>query len=209
LPQIKNIIFDFGGVIIDIDYRLTMEAFKKLGIKNFEDQYSKASQSPLFDELETGMITAAEFHNGIRDLTKMPLTDEQIDAAWIAILIDLPKKNLDFLNSLKNNYRLFLLSNTNEIHEQAFMNMIHKKFGEDALKKTFERIYFSHHLHLRKPDTAIFNYVLKENNLRPEETLFVDDSLQHIEGAQKAGLRTFYFDKGKKLDDIFSKFKSD
>ncbi len=203
MKNIKNILFDFGGVIINIDYRLTIEAFKKLGIKNFEEHYSKLRQSHLFDELEKGMIKPAEFRNRICGISKSPLTDEQIDNAWNAILIDLPKENIDFLESLKKNYRLFLLSNTNEIHERAFLEMIQKKFGSDVLKKVFEQIYFSHHLHMRKPDPAIFSYVLKENNLQAEETLFVDDSLQHIEGAKIAGLQTSYFEKGKTLNDVF------
>lgn len=202
MKQIKNIIFDFGGVIIDIDYHLTMDAFRRLGIKNFEEQYSKLRQSHLFDALEKGTITPAAFRDRIRSISSLPLTDVQIDDAWNAILIDLPEENITFLKSLKNKYRIFLLSNTNEIHEQAFTDLIQKKFGENVLKNVFENIYYSHRLHLRKPDPAIFSYVLKENNLLASETLFVDDSFQHIEGARIAGLQTFYFEKGKKLPDI-------
>jgi HAD superfamily hydrolase (TIGR01549 family) len=205
MRDFKNIIFDFGGVIIDIDYLLTIEAFKKLGIKDFETYYSKLKQSNLFDELETGIITAAEFRNRIRESAKLSVSDSEIDAAWNSILIDLPEANVNFLDHLKNNYPIFLLSNTNEIHEQAFNEMIQKKFGEDVLKKIFRNIYFSHHIKLRKPDPEIFLYVLKENNLVASETLFVDDSPQHIEGAKKVGLQTFYFDKGKKLADILNK----
>ncbi len=202
MNKTKNIIFDFGGVIIDIDYHLTIEAFKKLGIENFEEQYSKLKQSDLFDEFERGIITSKEFRDRIRNISKLPLTDKQIDDAWNAILIDLPEENIDFLGTLKNNYNLFLLSNTNEIHELAFTEMIQKKFGENVLKKVFDKIYFSHHIHMRKPDPEIFNYVLRENNLVAAETLFVDDSPQHVESAKQVGLQTFYFDKGKTLNSI-------
>ena len=198
----KNIIFDFGGVIILIDYRLTVAAFKKLGINNFDEKYSKLTQSRLFDEFEMGMISASEFRNRIRSISTFQLSDDQIDEAWNAMLIDLPKESVDFLMTRKKNHRLFLLSNTNEIHELAFTNMIQEKFGKDVLKELFERIYFSHRLKMRKPDPDIFRYVLNENNLPAEETLFVDDSFQHIEGARKAGLATFHFESGKVLDDI-------
>jgi len=200
--KIKNIIFDFGGVIINIDYQVTVAAFKKLGIRNFEVQFSKLKQSHLFDELEKGTITPAEFFEQVRKISGAPVTDIQIRNAWNAILRDLPQQNIDFLLGLKNKYRLFLLSNTNEIHESEFMKMIEEKFGEDVLKKVFERTYFSHQINMRKPDTVIFKHVLKENNLLAEETLFIDDSPQHIEGAKIAGLQTFYFDKGKTLRDV-------
>lgn len=198
----KNIIFDFGGVIIDIDYRLTVAAFQNLGIHNFEEQFSKLRQSHLFNELEKGLITTVEFCDRISKISVVPITDQQIVDAWNAILVDLPEENIDYLANLKGKYRLFLLSNTNEIHERAFMKMIQKKFGEDVLRKIFDGVYMSHHLKMRKPDPEIFRFVLNENKLLAEETLFVDDSPQHIEGAKKIGLQTFYFEKGKTLHDI-------
>jgi HAD superfamily hydrolase (TIGR01549 family) len=118
-------------------------------------------------------------------------------------LIDLPKEKVKSLEHLKKNYRLFLLSNTNAIHEPAFTKIIKNSFGENVLEKLFEGIYFSHHLNLRKPDPEIYNYVLRKNQLLPDETLFVDDSPQHIEGAKKVGLHAFYFEKGMTLGDLF------
>jgi len=204
LPRIKNIVFDFGGVIINIDYLRTIRSFRELGIPDFEEQYSKMKQSNLFDEFEKGLISAAEFRNRIRKISNTGLTDEQIDDAWNSILINLPEVNIRFLESLKGDYKIFLLSNTNEIHERAFTEMICRQFGEDVLKRTFDNVYFSHHLKMRKPEPGIFEYVLNENNLVADETLFVDDSFQHIEGARKIGLKTFYFETGKTLPDIFS-----
>jgi len=200
---IKNIIFDFGGVIINIDYRLTIRSFLELGFDNFEEQYSKMKQSHLFDEFEKGLITPEAFRNRIRETSKKNLSDKQIDDAWNSILINLPEENIRFLGSLKGDYQLFLLSNTNEIHEQAFSKMILEQFGEDVLRKTFKKVYLSHHMKMRKPDPEIFEYVLKENNLLAAETLFVDDSPQHIEGGRKVGLKTFYFENGKTLGDLF------
>jgi FMN phosphatase YigB (HAD superfamily) len=204
MGNIRNIIFDFGGVIIDIDYQSTIRSFQNLGIGNFEEHYSKMKQSHLFDDLEKGKITPHEFRERIRSISNRALSDIEIDDAWNSILVDLPKENLDFLERIRSRFRLFLLSNTNEIHERAFNEILRKKFGEDVLGKTFDAVYFSHHLGMRKPDAEIFRHVLDENRLLVTETLFVDDSFQHIEGASKLGLQTFYFDKGKRLDDILA-----
>jgi len=190
MKVIKNIIFDFGGVIFDIDYQKPKEEFIKLGIENFPDLYSKARQSNLFDDFEKGLISSEEFREGLRTFSEKPLTDEQIDHAWNSILINIPERNVAFLQKLKTRYRLFLLSNTNAIHEAAFTEIIKKQYGRYIIDGLFEKIYFSHHVHLRKPDKEIFLLVLNENNLIAEETLFVDDSPQHIEGAKKVGLQT-------------------
>jgi len=199
--RFKNIIFDFGGVILHIDYNRTIEAFQRIGIKNFEAHYSKLKQDHLFDEFEKGLIPAAEFYARIRSGSHADITDEQIRDAWNAMLIDFPEETVEWLDSIRHNYNIFLLSNTNEIHEHAFNALIHEKFGEDVLR-VFHKVYLSHHLRMRKPDLEIFEHVLHDSHLLPQETLFVDDSFQHIEGAQKAGLQTFYFEKGMSLQDI-------
>ncbi|MCX6290664.1 MAG: HAD family phosphatase [Bacteroidetes bacterium] len=205
--QIKNIIFDFGGVIINIDFLLTVEAFHHLGVLNFEELCTGLVQDHFFDDMEKGLISPASFRNRIRDVSNVMLSDEQVDHAWNSTLLDLPEKNIRFIESLKGRYRLFLLSNTNEIHERAFSRMIREQFGENVLEKVFDKVYLSHHLQMRKPDAEIFYHVMQENNLDAMETLFVDDSFQHIEGAKKTGLQTFYFEKGKRLDDILSSLK--
>jgi FMN phosphatase YigB (HAD superfamily) len=202
MGEIRNIIFDFGGVVLHIDYQRTIDAFKKLGVADFDDRYSKLQQSTLFDDLEKGLIAPQKFCQQLKSLADSTVTDDQIVSAWNAMLLDLPAEHVHFLKKIKTNYRIFLLSNTNEIHEHAFTKMIMEKFGTNVLTENFEHVYFSHHLHLRKPNVEIFNLVVRENKLIPDETLFIDDSIQHIEGAKKAGLKTFYFDKGKTLDDV-------
>jgi FMN phosphatase YigB (HAD superfamily) len=204
MKDFKNIIFDFGGVIINIDYHRIVRSFEKLGIKNFEAKFSQLKQHHLFDDFEKGIISPEGFRNEIRTIANIPFTDKQIDAAWNSILINLPQKNIDLLLRLKKSYRLFLLSNTNAIHEKAFTEMMFRDFGENVLEKTFERIYFSHNLHMRKPDEEIFNHVIKENDIVPSETLFIDDSPQHIEGAKKTGLQTFLVENGKTTSDFFN-----
>jgi putative hydrolase of the HAD superfamily len=203
MPPFKNIIFDFGGVIINVDYHRVVNAFVQLGVKDFDRLFSQLNQHHLFDDFEKGLISADEFRKRLKSISNVPLTDQQVDDAWNAILINLPKENIELLKRLKKNYRLFLLSNTNEIHEKAFTEMMMRDFGENVLPDIFEGIYFSHRMHKRKPDAEIFKQVLKENNLAAGETLFIDDSPQHIDAAKQLGIQTSLFEKGKTIADIF------
>jgi len=199
----KNIIFDFGGVIIRIDYQRIAATFNKFGVGDFEAFYSQLHQDTLFDDFEKGLITPEKFRERIREVSGIPITDSQVDEAWNAILIDLPEKNIEALARLKKSHRIFLLSNTNAIHEKAFMEIVFRDYGTNVLTETFEKIYFSHQMKMRKPDREIFEMVLRENNLLAAETLFVDDSLQHIEGAKNAGLQTLFVEKGKMVADYW------
>lgn len=203
MSNFKNIIFDFGGVIIRIDYNRIAAQFRTYGIADFDSVYSQLHQTTLFDDFEKGMITPGQFRDSLRKIAGLDLLDEQIDTAWNAILINLPEENIGVLRELKKRYRIFLLSNTNAIHEKAFTEMILRDYGRPVLGEVFEKIYLSHHLHMRKPDAEIFRHVLKENDLIAEETLFVDDSMQHIEGAKKAGLQTLFIEKEKMVADYF------
>ncbi|MEO8086747.1 MAG: HAD family phosphatase [Bacteroidota bacterium] len=199
----KNIIFDFGGVIIRIEYLRIAAAYKSFGVDNFDQLYSKLHQTTLFDDFEKGLISPQQFRDQLRQISGINLIDSQIDEGWNAILIDLPKENIEVLKRLKESHRLFLLSNTNAIHEKAFTEIIFRDYGKNILEDVFDKIYFSHHLHMRKPDLEIFERVLTDNNLKAGETLFVDDSMQHIDGAKKAGLQTMFVENGKMIADLF------
>ncbi|MBI4930958.1 MAG: HAD family phosphatase [Bacteroidetes bacterium] len=201
---IKNIIFDFGGVILNIDYKLTEDAFAKLGVKDFDRIYSQTTQKELFDVFEKGLITPADFRKEIRKFIYNDVSDSQIDKAWNSMLLDLPAERVQLLDKLKTKYRTFLLSNTNQIHCDTFSGYMQKQLGRDIFSGAFEKTYFSHKINMRKPDVEIFEFVLKENNLRKEETLFIDDSIQHIEGAKKMGLNTVFLEKGKTILDLFT-----
>jgi glucose-1-phosphatase len=199
---VKNIIFDLGVVILNVDYNLTTKAFKKLGIDNFDEHFSKAKQDQLFDKLETGRISANNFRKELRNHLPAHVTDEQIDEAWNAMLMDLPKPTFEILKTAKKKYRTFLLSNTNEIHIKAFSKIIEKEYGMKQFNALFEKIYYSNEVQMRKPDKEIFELVLKENKLNPNETLFIDDSPQHIEGANKVGIKAILLEKGKELTEL-------
>lgn len=196
---IKNIIFDFGGVIINIDYHLTAKAFEKLGITNFKNLFSQASQTNLFDDLEVGAISSSEFRNELRRIINLDITDEQLDNAWNAMLLDYPKHRLDFLLDIRKHYRTFLLSNTNQIHKDCYYASLLKDHGIKGLDGLFEKLYFSHEVGLRKPDPAIYQLVLDQNNLKPEETLFIDDSAQNLAIPQSLGIQVYHLANGEEV----------
>jgi putative hydrolase of the HAD superfamily len=206
LTGIKNIIFDLGGVILNIDYQKTAQAFRDLGLEEFDELYSQAQQSNLFDRLDKGTITPDEFRQHIRTLSKDRLSYKEIDSAWNAMLLDLPSIRLHLLSNLKQKgFKIFLLSNTNIIHEESYMDYIEGIYGKDKFYNLFNKVYLSHHLGMRKPDPATFEFVLNENGLKANETLFIDDSIQHIEGAKTAGLRTYFLRAPETIEQLFEK----
>jgi putative hydrolase of the HAD superfamily len=204
VQKIRNIIFDLGGVILNIDYKLTEKSFIDLGLGNFPELYSKQKQERLFDRFETGEISPAEFREGIRKISGIDLSDEQIDGAWNKMLIDLPVNTISFLQQLKKNYRLFLLSNTNEIHINGFTQIISNQYGFMPFEELFEKIYYSNTTGMRKPDVEIFYLVLNENHLIPDETLFVDDTENHLKGAAATGIHTFHLKPGEDVTNALS-----
>ena len=194
IPEdVENIIFDLGGVILNVDYTKTAQAFIELGCQNFNDIYSQQKQSGLFDLLETGKISPQAFINELLRLLPSGIKPKQVIDAWNAMLLDLPDVRIRRLKEHKNNYRTFLLSNTNAIHEEAFTKIIQKENHLKSLDELFERVYFSHQIGLRKPNKDVFEFVLNQNKLNPEKTLFIDDSPQHLEGAKACGINTIYY----------------
>ena len=198
----KNIIFDLGGVLLNIDYSLTQKAFQEIGITDFDALYSQLHQSKIFDDFEKGILSAAEFRTALRDISGQNLKDNQIDLAWNAMLLDLPKQRLDLLEKLAKRYRLFLLSNTNEIHIAAFSKYLEKTFGRPDLSTFFEKEYYSYEMKMRKPDVEIYHFVLNEQQLVPQETVFIDDLFHNANGAKKAGLKTIHLENPKTILDI-------
>ena len=192
MQNIKNIIFDYGNVIFSIDFAMVQQSFKALGISNVDEFFGHLQQDPIFDAFDRGQITAAQFRDRIREKADNPnLTDDEIDAAWNSILVGIAEGNHDLLLKLKGKYRTFLLSNINEIHYNFIMQYLKRDFGFDGNDHLFENIYYSHFTGKRKPELAIFEQVLQENNLNPAETLFIDDSPQHLAAAATLGIQTF------------------
>ncbi|MCW3086257.1 MAG: family hydrolase [Bacteroidetes bacterium] len=200
----KNIIFDFGGVIINIDYNLTTKAFRDLGLDNFDELFSKLRQSDLFDRYEKGLISSSDFRAELKSNFHLNVDDAVFDKAWNAMLQDLPQERLTLLNRLKSTHRTFLLSNTNEIHINTICEHMKTEMNIPDLSVYFEKVYLFYKVKMRKPDVEIFELVLRENNLDPAETLFIDDSPQHLEGAKKLGIQTYWLDVTKEsITDLF------
>ena len=190
--HIEAIIFDLGGVILNIDYQLPIKAFQKLGLGDFEDRYNQMRQSTLFDDFETGRIPSEKFLEEMAKAVKAGTPVEKIQEAWNAILLDLPEERLFILEKAAENHRTFLLSNTNSIHINAFNNYLLHEHQLPSLEPFFEKVYLSWEIGMRKPDAEIFEYVIKDAGLDPEKTLFIDDSLQHILTAKELGFVTHH-----------------
>src|ERR1019366_61494 len=201
----KNIIFDLGGVVLDIDYSLAVKAFSNLGFDGFENFFSQKQQKQLFDVYEKGQMTSVDFRNELKNFCNIEFHDFTFYKAWNSMLLNLPPERLDLLILLKQSYRTFLLSNTNEIHINSFNTYLQNNFHIPDLSGYFEKLYLSYKVGMRKPDIEIFELVLSENKLNPKETLFIDDSIQHIESAKNIGIQTYWLDvKKESILDLFS-----
>jgi putative hydrolase of the HAD superfamily len=198
--KIKNIIFDYGNVIFEIDFVRTQNALLQLGITDVQQFFAHKNHNEIFNDFETGSISPAQFRSKIREAANNPgLADEQIDSAWNSLLIGVPSPAVhDTLLKVKEKYRTFLLSNNNEIHYNWIVDYLKREYNVEDNNHLFEKTYYSQQMFLRKPNVEIFEQVIKENNLIPEETLFIDDSPQHLVGAKLAGLNTLLMDKHPK-----------
>lgn len=202
MENIKNIIFDLGGVIIHLNFNRTRTAFLELGLTDFDSVYSKAKQNELFDAFDKGEVSPATFREEIRKHIGKEVSNEEIDVAWNAMLLDVPKEKLEILKQLKGKYRTFLLSNTNVIHVENFSNELQRVHGIADFSDYFEKCYYSCSIGRRKPDASTFEFVLRENQLNPAETLFIDDSEQHLEGAKRCGLHTYFHQQNTPLQSL-------
>jgi len=192
MQHIKNIIFDLGGIFINVDFKKTELAFTNLGVADFHAFYNQHHASELFELLETGKITPADFCNQLCSETGIQLTHHQIIDAWNMLLLDFPIERIHWLQQIAEKYKVFLFSNTNQIHHDAFTQIFRKQTGLPDFDSLFIKAYYSHQLGLRKPYPESFLHILKEQSLNAEETLFIDDTLSNIEGAKQAGLHTIH-----------------
>lgn len=190
--MIKNLILDFGDIFINLDKTATPKAMSHYGFESSTPELEK-----LFNDYEKGLFSSDHFLYKTGQLFSSATKQNLIDA-WNAILLDFPDYRLEFLEQLaqENNYRLFLLSNTNDIHiEHVKSNIGLEKFNR--FKNSFEVFYLSYHMGMRKPDAEIFEFVLKENNLNANETLFVDDTKENTDSAASLGIQVWNLQVGK------------
>ena len=201
MDNVKNIIFDLGGVIMDIDVKRTLNAFSDLGLKNIHEYFGHGFAASFFSDHEAGRISDEDFIQEIKKLLTAEVSDDAVTDAWNALLLRFPPDRIALLRELKTRYRIFLFSNTNAIHYKKFREIYRKSFSGE-LEDHFEKAYYSHVLGHRKPDTAGFEHIIRENSLDPKQTLFVDDALMNVEGAIKAGLKGLYLPPGFYITDI-------
>lgn len=196
---IRHIIFDFGGILFDIDYHLPIAAFRALGFESFDQIYTQAAQTEMFDRLETGKVSNLEFMDYLN--AQVPqATREQVSDAWNSILLALMPEKVALVQQYKDRgFSTFLLSNTNAIHAAVFEQMIEESMGLDQFRAAFDKTYYSHDIGIKKPYPETYLQVCAWNQLDPAETLFVDDSIQHVQGAAAAGLHALHVPPGVDL----------
>ncbi len=202
MPHLRNIIFDLGGVLLNIDYGATEKAFQQLGVADFNSWFSQYHSNELFSGLETGIQEEENFVKQIQILLPQPASATAILDAWNAMLLDFRASSIAFLPKLAKTHRLFLLSNTNEIHLRAFQATYNGVFEGRKLDDLFEAAYYSHRIGLRKPNPDSFLYVLNQHSIQPQETLFIDDSFPNIEAAQKIGIQTIHLLPGLQIENL-------
>ncbi len=191
-PEIKNIIFDLGGVIINLSTQTTVSQFAKLGGISEEEVNLKLMQSKEFHDYEKGLISDAHFRDIVRSTLAVNAPDTEVDRCWNAMLLDIPMERIRLVQRLKTKYRIFLLSNTNEIHLNCFNGIVRDLTGKPSLDDLFENVYYSHRMKMRKPDQEIYEVVLRENDLNPDHTIFLDDNIFNLQGAEQCGIKTFH-----------------
>ena len=202
MAKIKNLVFDLGGVLLNIDFNKTSDAFKRLGAHNFDELYSLATAVPLFEALEMGKIPEEEFYIAMQQYCHPSTTKQHIENAWNALLLNFRIGSLEHLKKLKEKYNIYLLSNTNSIHVTAFNKIFREQTSEENLDDYFIKAYYSHKMFERKPHLSAYQFVLDDAKIKAEETLFIDDSIKNIEGAKKAGLHVYHLLPGQTIEDI-------
>ena len=203
MKDIELILFDLGGVLIDIDYQATENAFIELGVEDFQEQYTQFQQNQLFDLFETGQISAQHFINKLLPITRKGTSPNEVVHAWNAMIGSFPKEKIELLERLSKQIRIALLSNTNELHmvqvKRAWVNASSVSF-----EYLFEQVFLSHEIEQRKPDLETFSWVCEQLQVLPKKVLFIDDCPQHIDGASSAGLQTHFYQNPEAFYALFS-----
>ncbi len=203
LTGIKNIIFDLGNVLLNLDFGASIKTFHQLGLDEKVVDKQQAYADPVFYDLETGRISPEEFRKRVREILGNPnASDQQIDDAWYAMILDVPANRVKLVQELSNEYNVYLFSNTNQIHIERLHKEFKQQHGID-FPSLFVKDYYSFEIGERKPELESYWKVINLAGIDPQESLFIDDLEKNIAGAQKAGLKTFWLNGGKELTGIF------
>ena len=189
--KIKNILFDLGGVILDINIQATLKRFYELGFPAELMQYPESMNTDVFFKYQTGKLDTVQFRNAIRKSTGVEMSDQVFDEAWNAMLVRIPKERTELLKRLSERYALFLLSNTSALHVEVFEPMYQEASGV-SMHDVFTKLYYSHEIGWHKPDHEAWEHVIKDAGIKAEETLFLDDSIQNIKASQELGFQAIH-----------------
>ncbi len=200
--NIKNIVFDLGGVLVDLDFKSAINGLQKAGFANVKEQLQAFDREGIFQKFELGEMTAEEFRSAIRENSTVTLTDEEVDALWNLMLLEIPREKLELILDLRGKYMVYLLSNTNSIHWDYVCKNAFNYRGF-RVNDYFEKTFLSFEMHLAKPDKAIFERMLEDANLLAEETLFIDDSEANCKAAAEVGIHAHHYHIGDDLSKIF------
>ncbi len=205
LKGIKNIIFDLGGVLLNIDPKKTIDAFGRLGMEQLISDKGLSYDHDIFYLMEQGRISPDEFRTGVLRFLPNEVTFDEIDAAWTAMLLDFPAIRVELVKELRNEYRIYLFSNTNAIHVEKYHSNFRNQHGFEV-PSLFEKDFYSNEIGFRKPAPESFQEIIRLSGIRPEESLFIDDSLQNVEAAIASGLKGLWLQPGQKVENLFQEF---
>ena len=205
LNGIRNIIFDLGGVLLNIDPKKTIDAFGKLGMEQLVGDKGLSYDHEIFYLMEQGKITSDEFRQGVLELLPSQVSFQEIDDAWTAMLLDFPVIRVELLKNLRNDFKIYLFSNTNAIHVEKFHSIFRKQHGFEV-STLFDKDFYSNEIGYRKPSPESFKEIIRLSGINPEESLFIDDSFQNVESAITSGLKGFWLEPGKKIEEIFQEY---
>lgn len=195
----KNLIFDLGNVLYDIDFVKMYKAFEALGIPNFENHFTLNKSDQIFFDLEKGFINESEFCEGFNALYNLSLSHQQIVDAWNALLVGYRKESIEWVKQHNSQYNTFLYSNTNQIHYDQFIPQFTREIGGN-FENLFKTPYYSHKMGQRKPDPASFQFILDKEGLKAKETLFIDDNEPNVIAAASVGLQVLYLQPGMRVE---------
>ena len=199
MTPIKNIIFDLGNVLYDIDFNIMYDQFRELGIPDFQNHYTLNQSDELFFDLEKGFIDEVVFCNRFNQLYNLSLSHGQIINAWNSLLKGYRKESMDWIKANQQKFPMFLFSNTNQIHFNFFIPQFEREIGGD-FEALFKTPYYSHKMGMRKPDPASFQYILDQEGLIAAETLFIDDNEPNVMAAASVGLKVLYLQPGMLIE---------
>ena len=205
LNGIRNIIFDLGGVLLNIDPKKTIDAFGKLGMEQLVGDKGLSYDHEIFYRMEQGKITSDEFRVGVLNLLPKRVSFQEIDDAWTAMLLDFPTIRVELLKNLRKDFKIYLFSNTNAIHVEKFHSIFRNQHRFEV-STLFDKDFYSNEIGFRKPSSESYQEIFRLSGINPEESLFIDDSFQNVESAIASGLKGFWLEPGQKIEEIFQEY---